>query len=183
MIRLTEARRLSSSREWSLFLSSLPPALQAHSAFRLKSKISRAGKLRDKYQDLYRRQKLASRSRMTGTPGEKLNFRTLRKKQMFGEAITRLRQQLKAVSAPARASARVSSRKGTSTTATAAPRTASRRARLQNDRLNRSLKGRAASAELPKTLKLRAAGYKRRQTHAAASARRRQAKRDSRGRR
>ena len=158
MIRLTEARRLSSSRELSLISSSLPPALQTHSAERLKSKISRARRLRQKYQDLYRWQKLESKSRMTGTPRERLNFRTLRKKQMFGEAVTRLRRQL----------AKVSSHR---------PRG------LQNDRLKRSLNGRASSPELHKTLKLRAAGYKRRQTHAAASVRRRQAKRDSRGRR
>jgi hypothetical protein len=163
-----------------LISSSLPPALQTHSVARLKFKISRARKLRDKYQDLYRRQKLESKSRMTGTPHERLNFRTLRKKQMFVEAITRLRQQLARVSSPEQTSKRVSGRK---VTATAATRAYPRR-RLQNYRLKRSLKGRASSPESLKTLKLRtAAGYKRRQTHAAASVRRRQAKRDSRGRR
>ena len=178
MIQLTEARRLSSSRELSLISSSLAPALQTHSAARLKSKISRARKLREKYQDLYRRQKLESKSRMTGTPYERLNFRTLRKKQMFGEAITRLRQQLAKVSSPTQTSARVSGRKLTATVATPAyPRRG-----LSNARLKRSLKGRASSP-VHKTLKLRTAGYKRRQTHAAARTRRRQAKRDSRGRR
>src|SRR5215468_10591007 len=111
MIQRTEARLLSSSREWDLISSSLVPALQAHSAARLKAKISRAIRLRNKYQDLYRRQTLASKPRMTGTAYERLNVRTLRKKQMFGEALTRLRQQLKRVSAPARVSARVSARK------------------------------------------------------------------------
>jgi hypothetical protein len=177
MIQLTEARRLSSSRELSLISSSLPPALQTYSAARLKSKISRARKLREKYQDLYRRQKLAAKSRMTGTPYERLNFRTLRKKQMFGEAITRLRQQLAKVSSPAQTSARVSGRK---LSATAASHAYPRRG-LPKDRLKRSLKGRASSPELHKTLKLTTTRYKRRQTHAAASARRRQAKRDSRG--
>jgi hypothetical protein len=179
MIRLTEARRLSSSRELSLISSSLQPALQTLSAARLKSKISRARRLREKYQDLYRRQKLASKSRMTGAPYERLNFRTLRKKQMFGEVITRLRQQLAKVSSRAQTSARVSGRRKLA--ATAATRAYPRR-RLLNDRLKRSLKGRRLSPELPKTLKLRTARYKRRQTHAAAATRRRQAKRDSRGR-
>jgi len=180
MIQRTEARRLSSRREWDLILSSLPPSLKAHSAARLKSKISRARNLRDKYQDLYRRQKIASRSRMTGTPYERLNVRTFRKKQMFGEAITRLRQQLARVSAPARTSTRVSRRKSKTTRAASVY---SRRARLANDRRKTSLKSRAASPELPKTMKLRAAGYRRRQTHVAASGRRRQARRDSEGRR
>jgi hypothetical protein len=174
MIQRIEARRLSSSREWDLILSSLSPSLQAHSAARLKSKISRARNLRDKYQDLYRRQKIASRSRMTGTPYERLNLRTFRKKQMFGEAITRLRRQLASVSAPARTSRRVSGRKPKTT------RTASVYSRrLANDRRKTSLKSRAASPELPKTMKLKAAGYRRRQTHVAASGRRRQARRDS----
>src|SRR5215831_12088914 len=120
MVQLTEARRLSSSRELSLISSSLPPALQTHSAARLKSKISRARRFREKYQDLYRRQKLASKSRMTGAPYERLNVRTLRKKQMFGEVITRLRQQLAKVSSRARTSARVSGRKLAATAATRA---------------------------------------------------------------
>jgi hypothetical protein len=177
MIQLTEARRLSSIRELSLISSSLPPALRTHSAARLKSKISRARKLREKYQDLYRRQKLAAKPRMTGVPYERLNVRTLRKKQMFGEALTRLRRQLTKVSSPAQTSARVSVRKRSATAATHAyPRR-----RPPKDRLKRSLKGRASSPELRKTLKLTTSRYKRRQTHAAASVRRRQAKRDSQG--
>lgn len=177
-VPLTEARRLSSSRELSLVSSSLPPALQTHSAARLKAKISRARKLREKYQDLYRRQKLAAKSRMTGTPYERLNFRTLRKKQMFGEAVTRLQKQLAKFSSPAKPSSRVSGRKLPATTATRAyPRR-----RLAKDRLKRSVTGRASSPELRKTLKLTTSRYKRRQTHAAASVRRRQAKRDSQGR-
>src|SRR5262252_1328370 len=173
MIQLTEARRLSSSRELSLISSSLPPALQTYSAARLKSSISRARRLREKYQDLYRRQKLASKSRMTGTPYERLNFRTLQKKQMFAEATTRLRRQLAKVSSPAETSARVSRRKRTATAATRAyPRLG-----RPSHRLKRSLKGRVSAPESPKTLKLSAAGYKRRQAHAAASVRRRQAKR------
>jgi len=179
MIRLTEARRLSSSREISLISNSLPPALQAHSAARLKSKISRARKLREKYQDLYRRQKLAAKSRMTGAPYEKLNYRTLRKKQMFGEALTRLTKQLAKLSPPAQASPRVSRRK---LTARAAPRAYPQR-RLSNDRLKRSLSWRVSSPELHKTLKLTASGYQRRRTHATASGRRLQAKRDSGSRR
>src|SRR5689334_8829545 len=99
MIQRTEARQLSAKNEWSLISSSLPPALGTLSVARLKSKIVRARKLRQKYQDLYRRQKLSSRSRITGTPGERLNLRTFRKKQMFEEAMIRLQLQLRKVSA------------------------------------------------------------------------------------
>jgi hypothetical protein len=182
MIQRTEARQLSSRREWSLISSSLSPALQAHSAARLKSKISRARKLREKYQDLYRRQKLASKSMMAGTRYEKLNVRTFRKKQMFGEAINRLSQRLERVTAPvvpARTTTRVSRRK---LKTTGPARTHSRRGQLASERRIKSLKSRAASPALPNTMKLRTAGYKRRQTHVAATGRRRQAKRDSQGR-
>jgi hypothetical protein len=99
MIQRTEARQLSSKNEWSLISSSLPPALATLSVARLKSKIARAGTLREKYQDLYRQQKRTSKSRMTGTSGERPNVRTWRKKMMFDEAITRLRLQLRKTSA------------------------------------------------------------------------------------
>jgi len=98
MIQRTEARRLSDKNEWSLISSSLPPALEALSVARLKSKIVRARKLRQKYEDLYRRQKLSARSRTTGAPHEKLNVRTARKRQMFEEAMVRLQHQLAKVS-------------------------------------------------------------------------------------
>jgi hypothetical protein len=178
MVRLTEARRLSSSQELSLISSSLPPALQTHSAARLKSKISRARNLRDKYQDLYRRQKLASKPRMTGKPYETLNVRTLRKKQMFAEALIRLSGQLKKVSSPERPPQRLSGRRlKTAGSARAYPRRRSRTAAPK-----RVMNGRTPAPGLHKTVRLRTAGYKRRQTHAAAAERRSQAKRDSRGR-
>ena len=103
MIQRTEARRLSAKNEWTLISSSLPPALVALSVARLKSKIVRARKLRQKYEDLYRRQKLSARSRMTGAPYEKLNLRTARKRKMFEEAMVRLQHQLRKVSVHAKA--------------------------------------------------------------------------------
>jgi hypothetical protein len=176
MIQRTEARRLASTRELSLISSSLSPALQTLSAARLKSKISRARRLREKYQDLYRRQKLGSKSRMTGTPYERLNARTLRKKQMFTEALTRLRHQLVKVSSPAKKTARVSARKVRTTAASAHVR------RRRPSRITQDLKARKASPESHKTLKLKAAGYQGRHARRAASVRRRQARRDARGR-
>src|SRR5262245_7028349 len=91
MIQRTEARRLSSSKEWSLISSSLPPTLATLSIARLKSKIARCRRSRQKYQDLYRRQTLMSKSRLTDIPA---NVRTRRKKQMFDEAVDRLKRQL-----------------------------------------------------------------------------------------
>src|SRR5262245_42961175 len=99
MIQRLEARRLSSGKEWSLISSSLPPMLGKLSIARLKSKIVRAGKLRQKYRDLYRREAVLSKSRVTG-PHTKPNIGTRRKEQMFDEAISRLKQQLHKTSVP-----------------------------------------------------------------------------------
>jgi hypothetical protein len=101
MIQRLEARRLSSSQEWSLISSSLPPALGKLSIARLKSKIVRAGRLRQKYRDLYRREAIVSKSRVTG-PHTRPNVRTRRKEQMFEEAIGRLKLQLDKTSVPLR---------------------------------------------------------------------------------
>src|SRR5215470_5607877 len=100
MIQRTEARRLASNKEWSLISSSLSPALKTMSVARLKSKIARAGKFRQKYRDLYRRQELMSKTRITRRPYKLTNLRTLRKRQMFDEAIGRLKLQLGKTSAP-----------------------------------------------------------------------------------
>lgn len=175
MIQRSEARRLSAKNEWSLISSSLPPALEALSTARLKSKIVRARNLRQKYQDLYRRQKLSSRSRMTGTPHEKLSVRTARKKQMFEEAMVRLRLQLGKTSASAEALVELPPRR---TAQTSTSRVHSRSG-LQTDRRRQSLRDRAASPGLPKAVRKRMAGQKRRHSHVAASGRRRQTKRDS----
>ena len=99
MIQRLEARRLSSGKEWSLISSSLPPALEKLSIARLKSKIVRAGKLRQKYRDLYRREAVLSKSRVAG-PHTKPNVGTRRKEQMFDEAVARLKLQLHKTSVP-----------------------------------------------------------------------------------
>ena len=177
MIQRTEARRLSSSKEWSLISSSLPPALKTLSVARLKSKITRAGKFRQKYRDLYHRQELRLKSRTPRRPDKTTNLRTLRKRKMFDEAIGRLRLQLGKVSAPEKPTPlkrRKSARK--------APRTLLSKSTQQRvARRNQSLMGRTASPALQKAAKRQAAGYMRRHSHVAASARRKQSKRDSRG--
>ncbi len=178
MIQRMEARRLSSNKEWSLISSSLPPALGALSVTRLKSKIGRADKLRQKYWDLYRRQKHWSKSRVTGARYGGSNAKTLRKKKMFDEAIARLRLQLDKISEPPKTSLRGLHRKSAKVRTRV---THSRVARQREERRDQSLRSRRASPAFPKTAKRRAAGYKRRHSHMAASTRRRQSRRDSRG--
>ena len=177
MIQRTEARRLSSSKEWGLISSSLSPALKTLSVARLKSKIVRAGKFRQKYRDLYRRQELLLKSRMTRRPYKTTNLRTRRKRQMFDEAIGRLKLQLGKTSAPVKPTPlprRKSAKKGLrSLHAKSAQQRAARR--------KQSLKGRMASPAVQKAARRQAAGYTRRHSHVAASTRRKQSKRDSRG--
>jgi hypothetical protein len=178
MIQRTEARRLSSSKEWGLISSSLSPALKTLSVARLKSKIVRAGKFRQKYRDLYHRQELLLKSRPAGRPHKTTNIRTLRKRQMFDEAIGRLKLQLGKTSSPPEKPKPLTRRK------TARKRTAglhSKSVSQRVERRNQSLRGRTASPALPKAAKRRAAGHIKRHSHVAASARRRQSKRDSRG--
>ncbi|HEX4997072.1 MAG TPA: hypothetical protein VFY29_02535 [Terriglobia bacterium] len=166
MIQRTEARLLASSREWGLISSSLPPDLSDLSVARLKAKISRAGRLRQKYSDQYRRQKLASKARMTGRPHEAVNVRTERKKQMFEEAIARLKTQLGKASSSAPSPTRRPARKAAQTGRSAARR-------------RQSLRDRTASPARSGALKRSMSGHTRRRSHAAAVTRRRQAKRDS----
>jgi hypothetical protein len=109
MIQRLEARRLSSSKEWGLISSTLPPALGKLSVVRLKAKIVRAGKLRQKYRDLYRREAIVSKSRITG-PHTRPNVRTRRKEQMFDEAIVRLKLQLDKTSVPLKRSTQTKTR-------------------------------------------------------------------------
>jgi len=109
MIQRLEARRLSSTKEWSLVSSSLPPSLGKLSVTRLKSKIVRAGKLRQKYRDLYRREAIVSKSRVAG-PHTRPNVRTRRKEQMFEEAIGRLKLQLDKTSVPLKRSTQTKTR-------------------------------------------------------------------------
>ncbi len=180
MIQRMEARQLSSSKEWSLISNSLPPAVKTLSVSRLKSNIGRAGKLRQKYWDLYRRQTISSKSRVTGKPSTRLNARTLRKKRMFDEVIDRLRLQLGKISETAETAENPTPLHRRKSAKTGKRSASSKLAQKRNERRTQSLKRRAASPASLKTASRRAAGYVRRHSHVAASGRRRQSKRDSR---
>jgi hypothetical protein len=177
MIQRTEARRLASTKEWSLISSSLPPALETLSVARLKSKITGAGRFRQKYRDLYHRQKLLSKTRMTRRPYKSTNLRTLRKRQMFDEAFRRLKLQLGKASVPPEQPAPLRRRKS----AKKEPRSLHSRSAQRVAKRKQSLRARMATPAFPKAARRQAAGYVRRHSHAAASVRRRQSKRDSRG--
>ncbi|MCC5794259.1 MAG: hypothetical protein JJT85_05920 [Chromatiales bacterium] len=88
----SHARQLCSAAEYELFAASLSDEIRSLTPARLKSKLERARKLRDKYRDLLKRQRLASRARTGTKKGTRpdSNARTAEKAKLFGEVLERL---------------------------------------------------------------------------------------------
>jgi hypothetical protein len=111
----SHARGLCNASELSLFESSVGAELASFTAAQLKAKIVRARSLRDKQQDLLRRQKLATRTRSgmkVGLSGV-ANQRTEQKLKLFSEVLARVEARLAAVEASsARAAARAAAASG-----------------------------------------------------------------------
>lgn len=95
------ARALLNATELVLFEHSVGDALTGSSAAQLTQRLKRAGTLRDKYRDLLRRQKLATRARTgskSGASGD-ANARTEQKVKLFEEVLHRLGAQRSKLSA------------------------------------------------------------------------------------
>lgn len=86
------ARPLCTDSEYTLFTASLADQLGELTAAQLRSKIQRTRKLRDKYRDLEKRQRLANRARTGSKKGDRpqTNARTADKAKLFDEALGRL---------------------------------------------------------------------------------------------
>ncbi len=100
-------RAFLAKTEMDLFESSLGADLKARSAADVQRRVDRARKLRDKYRDLLRRQKLALRARTgskTGSSGE-ANERTAKKAKAFDETLARFEAQAKHLAAAAKKAA------------------------------------------------------------------------------
>jgi hypothetical protein len=176
------ARTLCTAAELELVLASFEPGAGRLSEARLKSAMARARRLRDKYRDLLRRQRLATRARTGSKLGSRpgTNARTAQKARLFEETLARFAREREARAAAARRAVRAKRAgprkapapkppglKPRAQRTAAAPRTgfvseqallASRRQRLQNMRA------------------------KAVQAHVRAQGRRNQARRDSRSR-
>jgi hypothetical protein len=85
------ARPLCTDAEYQLFSASLADEIGALTQVQLRSKIQRARKLRDKYRDLEKRQRLANRARTGTKKGDRpqTNARTADKAKLFGEVLER----------------------------------------------------------------------------------------------
>ncbi|MDP3084690.1 MAG: hypothetical protein Q8N44_13520, partial [Rubrivivax sp.] len=100
----TQAAKLLNAAEMAVYSASVAPAIKDLTAARLTGKIKRARTLRDKFRDLLKRQKLATRSRTgtkVGTSGN-ANERTAMKAEVFDEVLQRFTarlEQLQAVAA------------------------------------------------------------------------------------
>jgi hypothetical protein len=177
-ILIHQARDLCTKREFEFYFASRPREITRLTAARLRSKIARARRLRDKYRGLARtagriaRGKQAPRASQAGR-----GARMRRKATLFAEVMARFQKRLKKVEDAARRAEIVAARK----------KLAAKRKKKAGARKPPGIK---RPEPAPATRKAEAAakrsrldrsGRKRIETHTAARGRRRQAKRDRRG--
>jgi hypothetical protein len=86
-----QARPICTDAEYKLFTASLADEIGELTPAQLRGKIQRARKLRDKYRDLLKRQRLANRTRTGTKKGDRpqTNVRTADKAKLFDEALGR----------------------------------------------------------------------------------------------
>lgn len=87
----TEAKKLLTATELELFDAGRSTEIRKLTKAQTRSKLERSRKLRDKYRDLFRRQRLALRTEVgskSGTKGD-ANERTRQKEEIFAETVAR----------------------------------------------------------------------------------------------
>lgn len=92
----TQAQKLLTAAELALFDSGRTTEIRKLSKPELRSNLERSRKLRDKYRDLYRRQRLAIRGvsgTKAGTGGD-ANRRTQEKEEILAESVARFEARL-----------------------------------------------------------------------------------------
>jgi hypothetical protein len=107
------ARKLLSSAEFELFEASRRDGICVLSAAELKRKVERTRRLRDKYRDLYKRQRLAMRE-LTGTKrgnSGAANARTKEKVAIFQDLLTRFQARYDRETVPPKRAAKKGLRK------------------------------------------------------------------------
>ncbi|MCO5123652.1 MAG: hypothetical protein M9915_07910 [Rhizobacter sp.] len=116
-------RSFLAKTEIGLFESSLGADLKALSAAEVQRRIDRTRKLRDKYRDLLRRQKLATRARTGSKRGLSgvANERTAKKAKAFEETLARFEAQAKHLAAAAEKAAKKAAAKAKKSPAEAKP--------------------------------------------------------------
>jgi hypothetical protein len=103
----TSAKRLLSAAELELYDMGRREGIAQLDRRTLVAKIKRARNLRDKYRDLFRRQRLETRERTGSKRGQSgvANVRTREKAELFGELLARFEAKLAKVDAAAKLAA------------------------------------------------------------------------------
>jgi hypothetical protein len=174
-ITTREAKQLSTAGEWTLVQASQADRIRELSPARLKAKIGRARTIRNKYRDLAKRQHRKAQPRRSGGPYEALNARTARKAELFEQVLGRFekereRQAAKTAAAPAKTTPKRKARR--TARAKTAGKAWARPSKVTSSR----------APKVPKSALPTRSGQRRIHAHLAAAGRRRQVRRDTRGR-
>lgn len=164
-----QAEKLCTKAELEIFVQSLPTELKTLTRAQVVRKLQTARRLRDKQQDLFRRQRLASRAKSGAKDGKSglANVRTEQKAQLFSEALTRFEKKLEQLDkAAARAAAQAEKAKA---------KAAKKPAPAAKPVAAKVAPGVAKSQALAKS------NVPRQQAHAASRNRRAQGRKDNRG--
>lgn len=191
-----QAVKLLNAGEFALFAASRADALKTHTAARLRAKVRRARALRDKFRDLLKRQRLATRTRTGSKAGVSgvANQRTRQKAEVLAEVLQRFEKRLAQVEAAearaARTKAAVQARVALSRkrradaarVATRQPSTSAKAPAKPPDRVTQVLRSTTESARSAQhAMQFNIAGQQAVRGHVSAKGRRNQAKRDKRG--
>ncbi|MBE7545079.1 MAG: hypothetical protein M9913_05765 [Bryobacteraceae bacterium] len=171
-----QAEKLCTKAELELFVSSLPTELKPLTRAKVFRKVQSARRLRDKQQDLLRRQRLASREKSGAKDGKSgaANARTEHKVVLFTEALARFEKRLEQLdNAAAKAAAQAEkaaakAAKKAAKPAPAAPKSTSKATR-------------PAPLAVAKDKRLAKSNIPRQQAHSASRNRRDQGRKDNRG--
>jgi len=92
----TEAKKLLTATELEVFDAGKATEIGKLTKPELRRNLERNRRLRDKYHDLFRRQRLATRAESGSKSGNSgvANQRTQQKEEIFAEAVDRLKQRI-----------------------------------------------------------------------------------------
>ncbi|MCQ9618383.1 hypothetical protein L1889_18255 [Paenalcaligenes niemegkensis] len=92
----TEVKKLLTAQELELYDFGSSTEINKLTKPQLRTKLERSRKLRDKYRDLFRRQRLALRSEVGSKSGTKgnANDRTRQKEEIFAEVVARFESRI-----------------------------------------------------------------------------------------
>lgn len=92
----TTAKKLLTATELEVFDAATPAGIKTLTKPQLRSKLERSRKLRDKYRDLFRRQRLALRAEVGSKAGTKgnANERTRQKEELLAELVMKFEARI-----------------------------------------------------------------------------------------